>query len=327
MTPYESLEKLEKTLKELTSTPVGRRVFLLSVPTLLSACASGNKSRHREGDNTGQEAALTVADEKKMTAEYLPEMSKEYPAHKNDFAQKYIRDLGQKIVYANNLHNNPYAYNFTVVETNQVNAFALPAGTVFVTAPLIKMAQSEAELAGVVGHEIGHVQARHTAERMAKAKKEQTKSILYGLGGAVLGGAAGYGLGKALCKKEDKTCLAKASIYGAGAGVAGGLLIQKFAFMANSREDEMEADRIGFKTALKAGYDKDHIGLFYDRLLEMEKEHKKGGNAAMSAFADAMSTHPPSGERVGQMREMARENMNIGKTVTSKDFTKLQSLL
>jgi predicted Zn-dependent protease len=322
-------EKLEVVLKEWTSTSVGRREFLIYVPTLLAltACASKTSNRNREGDNSGQKTQMTYEDEKRMTAEVLPQMKKEYPAVKNPEMQKYISDLGQKIVQANKLHQNPYSYNFTVVDVNYVNAFALPAGTVFVTAPLIAMADSEAELAGVIGHEIGHIKARHTAERMDKAKKEQKKSLIYGGIGGVLGAAAGFGLGRALCKPKDNECLAKASLYGAAAGAGGGLLIQKYAFMANSREDEMEADRIGFRTAVAAGYHKDDIGTFFEKLLMMEKSSKKNqGNALLASLADALSTHPPSDERVKQMKEMANAEPNRSNFIkTTKNFEKFQA--
>lgn len=321
------LTQLKKDLIQLNSTDAGRRAFLKAAPLLLAGCASGEKTRYREGDNTGQETTLTVADERRMTQEYMPKMEKEYPRHKNERAQRYITSLGNQIVAANNLGGKPYQYNFRVCEAKMVNAFALPAGTVFVTAPLIKLAKSEAELAGVVGHEIGHIQARHTAERMDAAKKAETKSMLYGIGGAILGGAAGFALGKAVCKKEDKECLKRVALYGAAAGGAGGLLIQKFAFMANSREDEMEADRIGFKTSLNSGFHKDHIGLFYNRLLEMEKQNRGKQNAVMRTFADAMSTHPPSEQRVAQMREMAASSRNVGTKVSSNEFKKIQKLL
>ena len=119
----------------------------------------------------------------------------------------------------------------------------------FVTAPLLAMADSEAELAGVIGHEIGHIQARHTAERMFVQKKSQNKSLLYSIGGAALGGLLGAGIGKLTCRQQDRECLKRAATYGAMAGAGGGLLITKYKFMANSREDEMEADRIGFRTA------------------------------------------------------------------------------
>ena len=321
--------ELEKILKEWTSTSIGRREFLKYAPMLVAiSCASKTADRHREGDNRGQKTEMTYADEKKMTQEVLPEMKKEYPAVRNTELQQYVSKLGQKIVNANKLHNNPYSYNFTVVDVGYVNAFALPAGTVFVTAPLIAMAETEAELAGVVGHEIGHIKARHTAERMDKAKKEQSKGILFGALGGVLGGAAGFGLGKVLCKPKDKECLQKAALYGAAAGVGGGLLIQKYAFMANSREDEMEADRIGFRTTIAAGYHKDHVGTFYEKLLEMEKQHKKDStNAALASFADAFSTHPPSKERVAQMHEMSsQEKVSTSAVISSQEFEQMRKI-
>jgi predicted Zn-dependent protease len=226
-------------------------------------------------------------------------------------------------VRANGLGGKPYNYTFSVVDVNYVNAFALPAGTVFVTTPLIAMADSEAELAGVVGHEIGHIKARHSAERMFAAQKAQKKTWLYALGGGLAGAALGYGVGKLICAPRDRKCLQKAATYGGAAGVGGGLLIQKYGFMANSREDEMEADRIGFRTSVKAGYDKDHVGRFYAKLLKMEEDRKRGGNSITTAFADALSTHPPSRERVTQMKTMASKSSGRGK-VSSKSFSSIR---
>jgi predicted Zn-dependent protease len=300
------LSELEKVLNNLTSTETGRRAFLASLPLLLASCSSAPQHRYREGDNRGQTVTLTPDEEAKMTRDVLPEMKKDYPPADNPEAQRYIHRLGDRIVRANALNGRPYQYSFTVVDSKQVNAFALPAGTVFVTAPLIAMADTEAELAGVVGHEIGHVKARHAAERMVKAKKAESKSWLYMLGGGLLGGAAGYGMGKLLCNKEDRECLKKAASLGATAGVGGGLLIQKYAFMVHSREDELEADRVGFKTSVKANYSKDHVGRFYSKLLQMEKKHKGKRPGLLSGLADALSTHPPSEERVTQMNQMAR---------------------
>ncbi|MCJ8277688.1 MAG: M48 family metalloprotease [Bdellovibrionales bacterium] len=317
------LQELDKTLKELTSTASGRRTFLKAMPFLLAACASAPKTRYREGDNTGQATALTVAQERKMTAEVMPKMRKDYPPLRDPQMQRYISNLGNKIVRANGLGGRPYNYTFEVVDVNYVNAFALPAGTVFVTTPLIAMADTEAELAGVVGHEIGHIKARHSAERMFAAQKAQKKTWLYALGGGLAGAALGYGVGKLVCPPRDKKCLQKAATYGGAAGAGGGLLIQKYGFMANSREDEMEADRIGFRTSVKAGYDKDYVGRFYAKLLKMEQDRKGKGNAIMASIADAMSTHPPSRERVVQMNEMAREARGKGR-VSSESFANIR---
>lgn len=320
-------ELLDSVLADWCSTSVGRRQFLAMMPLLLSACASTPKTRYREGDNSNQATSLTPQDEARMTQEVLPQMRKDYPPLPDSSVQAYIADLGNKIVAANSLNGQPYQYNFTVVGVNSVNAFALPAGTVFVTAPLISMAESEAELAGVVGHEIGHIQARHTAERMEKAKREQGKSWMYAVGGGLAGGALGFGLSKLLCSAKDKECQRKALEYGAMAGVAGGMLVQKYGFMANSREDEMEADRIGFKTSLRAGYHKDHIGQFYSKLLQLENQHKGKADPLSRALSDALSTHPPSKERVAQMQELSAGSQNSASPlVSSIQFEKIQAL-
>lgn len=290
-------------------------VLLIFIWVFIS-CASTTASRHREGDNRGQETNLTVADEERLTREALPKMQKEYPPANSPELQKYVSQLGMKIVRANNLEGNPYHYDFTVVDVKNVNAFALPAGKVFVTAPLIAMASNEAELAGVIGHEIGHVRARHAAERMYAMEKESNKTWLYAGAGGVVGAAAGLGLGLILCRGGDKACLAKAALLGGAVGAGGGLLVQKYTFLSNSREDEMEADRIGFKLAVGAGYDKDQVGKFYEKLLQMEKS--AGNNsAALKSLADAMSTHPPSEERVQQMNEMAAASPAVKGAVVS----------
>lgn len=327
MTQKDALIALEKSLKDMNSTPMGRRLFLASSSLLLAACATESQHRQREGDNAGQSTEMTVDDEKKMTAEVLPSMKKDYPTLQNADVQNYIRGLGNKIVKANQLDGNPYNYTFTAIDVGQINAFALPAGTVFITAPLIAMADTEAEIAGVLGHEVGHIKARHTAERMDAAKKAEGQTAWYAGGGALIGAALGYGASKILCKPEDKECVQKSVMYGAGAGAAGGFLVQKYKFMANSREDEMEADRIGFRTSVAANYHKDYSGLFYEKLLKMEQTHGSGGNDVLKSLSDAMSTHPPSQERVQQMKQMAAEATNKANAITStKDFDRIKRI-
>jgi len=301
-------------------------VFLVLLSFIIS-CAPAQQTRYREGSNVGQQTGLTVQEERRLTEEALPKMKQEYPPAKNPELQKYVSDLGMKIVRANKLEGNPYNYNFTVVDVENVNAFALPAGTVFVTAPLIAMTENEAELAGVIGHEVGHVVARHAAERMYVMEQEQNKTWLMAAGGGLVGAAAGLGLGALLCADGDSACLAKAALIGAAVGAGGGLLVQKFKFMANSREDEMEADRIGFKLAVGAGYDKDKVGKFYERLLQMEKNAQKGGGTITKSLADAMSTHPPSEERVKQMNEMAANVPAVkNPIVSSADYSRMKQV-
>jgi beta-barrel assembly-enhancing protease len=321
----QNYKEFESILKDWNSTTVGRKSFLASLPILFAACAMSDKSRYREGDNAGQDTSLTVQDEVKLTESVKPQMQKDYPAIQNADLQNYISTLGNDLVRANNLQGNPYNYNFTVVGVNYVNAFALPAGTVYITAPLIAMADTEAELLGVVGHEVGHIQARHTAERMDAAKKAESSTWKYAVGGGAVGGIAGFGLGKLLCPPNDNGCLAKATAAGAAVGAGGGYLVQKYTFMANSRENEMEADRIGFKRSVAANYSKAHVGKFYEKLLQMEKENKKGGNAVLASLTDAMSTHPPSQERVNQMNKMVEEAPgNSSAKISSNAFDQMK---
>lgn len=307
---------------------MNKKVYLFIILFLFAfiSCAPTNTSRYREGSNVGQEATMTVQDEQRLTREALPKMQKDYPSAKNPELQKYISDLGMKIVKANKLEGNPYHYTFTVVDVADINAFALPAGTIFVTAPLIAMASNEAELAGVVSHEIGHVVARHTAERMYAMEKAQNKTWMYAAGGAAVGAIVGYGLGTVLCSDGDSACKAKAALIGGAVGAGGGLLAQKYIFLVNSREDEMEADRIGFRYAVAAGYDKDQVGKFYEKLLEIEKKANKSGSAIVKNLSDAMSTHPPSEERVKQMNELAAQTP-VKKSITdTQEFTRAKQI-
>jgi len=296
-------------------------LFVLLSAVILS-CAPATSSRYREGSNVGQDIPLTVQDERRLTEEALPKMLKDYPPAGNRELQNYVSNLGMKIVRANNLEGNPYHYEFTVVDVAAVNAFAMPAGKIFVTAPLIAMASNEAELAGVISHEIGHVVARHAAERMYAMEKAENKTWLLAGGGGIVGAAAGFGLGMLLCGDGDAACMARAALIGGALGAGGGLLVQKYTFLVNSREDEMEADRIGFRYAVGAGYDKDQVGKFYEKLLETEKKASKSGSAVLSSLADAMSTHPPSEERVKQMNELAMNSPAKKGLVSTVDFNR-----
>ncbi len=299
---------------------------LLLILVIFAGCATKSSNRYREGDNSGQKADLSVEEEKKLTQEALPEMSKEFPPVKDPELQAYINRIGQKIVRDNKLHQNPYTYTFTVVDSPMINAFAMPAGAIFMTTAIIAAADSEAEIAGVLGHEVGHVVARHTAERMYVAKQEQGKTWLFGGVGAVIGGTAGYLLGKGLCKDGDTACKAKLTMYGAGGGAMGGLFIQKYGFMKNSQEDELESDRVGFRYAVNSGYDKRYIGDFYENLLAMEKESKKNQNALMAKLSDAMSSHPPSDARVAQAQEMEQKISVEGGKISSPEFSRMKKI-
>ncbi len=161
---------------------------------------------------------------------------------------------------------------------------------------------------------------------MHKAKRDQKKSLIYGLGGAPLGGAAGFGLAKFVCSEQDRKCIKRLTKYGALGGGAGGLLIQKYAFMAHSREDEMEADRIRFRTSVRAGFDSEHVEDFYGRLLLLEKKYQRSQDSINKAFVDAMSTRPPGEDRVRQLNEMAKQFPQKG-ILETREYRKLKKMI
>lgn len=308
------LQDFDSALRELTPSSFSRRGFLAAVPLLLFACSSKTKS------SSLASGPLSVEDEKFMTRSALPEVRRNYPALRNADVQTYVSELGARLVASNQLAGHPYEYTFTVVDVPSVNAFALPAGTIFITAPLLRKIESEAELAGVLGHEIGHVTARHAALRLEAQQKAKEQSWWYGAGGAVAGGVASAGIAGTVCPRgTQNVCNAPFIALGAGAGMQSALLVQKYAFLANSRESELEADRLGFSVALRAGYNATHIGDFYSRLQKMNHD---------SNFEDVLKTHPPSEERLQQLQSLAAGSApNLKAILSSIAFENMQKSL
>ena len=131
-------------------------------------------------------------------------------------------------------------FTFTLLDSDVVNAFALPGGYVYVTRGLVALANNEAELAGVLGHEVGHVTARHSAQRYDQAQLGQVGALAAQLGGMLLGGYLGGAQGAQLGGQY----LGQAGSLGAQAWVQG-----------YSREQEFEADQLGIRYLGAAGYD------------------------------------------------------------------------
>lgn len=154
------------------------RPTLLLAAALLAACASVTNPV------TGQRE-LTVMDEKTEIAEGAKahqEVLKEYGVLNDPALQAYVSGVGQKLAASS--HRAKLKWTFTVLDSPQVNAFALPGGYVYITRGIMAYLDSEAELAGVLGHEIGHVTARHGAQQ---ATRQAGASV--GVGLATLGGA------------------------------------------------------------------------------------------------------------------------------------------
>ena len=179
----------------------------------------------------------------------------------DSYVQNYVNRLGQKLVQYS--RRPDIAYQFKVIDTDEINAFALPGGFIYVNTGLITEASNEAELAGVISHEIGHVAAKHGAKRMTKLIALQ------------LGFAAFWELSDHDQETEIKLLIANA--------IATGFLLK------NSRDNERQADDLGTETLYKAGYDPIAMAHFFDKL---------GKDYSPSAVEVFLSTHPSPGERV-----------------------------
>jgi predicted Zn-dependent protease len=151
-----------------------------------------------------------------------PQMAQYGGLYQDRQAQAYVDMVGKKLVDNSVARNTPYKYDFHLLaDPNTINAFALPGGQIFITYALYSKLQNEDQLAGVLGHEIGHVLGRHSAERIAETEFWQTLST-----GASVGADAGN------------------VVAGVGQNV----------LLGNGRDDELESDDLGVRFMIKAGY-------------------------------------------------------------------------
>lgn len=184
--------------------------------------------------------------------------------------QEYVNEIGQELAAKSEKPGLPWS--FKIVDDVVVNAFALPGGFIFVTRGILADFNSEAELAGVVGHEIGHVTARHSAEQISRAQVAQ------------LGLVAGT------------VFVPEFSPYANLAGSGLGLLFLKF-----SRDDERQADDLGFRYMTRAGYDPTQMVEVFDMLGRVSQA------AGGSSIPNWLSTHPDPGERRERMQRALAE--------------------
>jgi len=201
---------------------------------------------------------------------------------------EYVSAVGQRVAAQSPRQN--VTYRFFVVDMAAPNAFALPNGNVYVTRGLLALLNSEDELAGILGHEIGHVAARHSVQKMSTAAP---LAVLTGLG-ATAAGIASPILGQ---------------VVGGAGQLASGAVLAPY-----SRQQEREADRVGQEMAAKAGWDPAATATF---LTTLERTQQLEGQAAPSArFFDS---HPAGPERVATTEAYARELTRVDTPPISPD--------
>ncbi len=177
----------------------------------------------------------------------------------NDW-QLYLSEVGKKVVKV--CDRQDIEYHFTVIESDQINAFAAPGGYVYFYTGLLREMENEAEMAAVMAHEISHVVARHGAKRLQTA----------------LGASMAYEL---VFGKSNSKALQAA--VGVGMGLA---------FAGYSRDAEREADNFGIQYMVKAGYDPSGAITMFEKLAKL------GGGGSGNIFESISSSHPETAERI-----------------------------
>jgi len=231
--------------------------------------------------------AVSQVKEVEMGSNYAQQIAKQLPLIKDSEVVRYINVLGDSLARVTDQRD--LKWHFNVVDSKDVNAFAVQGGFVYVNRGLIERAQSMSQVAGVIGHEIGHVTQRHSIKQMQKAQ------------GANIGVSA--------------ACLLT-RVCGSGITTAGIDLVAGGAFAKFSRNDEAEADEEGVRTTIKAGMDPTGIPEMFRILLD----ERKANPGAMQTF---FASHPLEEDRIAATRALIRtypvERLE-GLTRDSKEF-------
>ena len=231
-----------------------------------------------------QHIGMSVSEEKALGLQAAPEMADKMGGRidpRDDERAMMVSEVGRKIVERSEASKSEYVGNFNfylLSDPKTINAFALPGGQVFITQALYGKLQNEAELAGVLGHEIGHVIERHSSQQMATGQLGQILTVAVGVGTS---------------GQDD-----------------GGRKAQMAAMMANqmltlrfSRGDETQADDIGLKYMAEAGYDP-------TQMLEVMKILKEAGGAG--GGPEFMQTHPLPETRLEDIKNQIEKNYPNG---------------
>lgn len=252
------------------------RLIIGLVIAAFSVISYFGSSEYNEVTGEDQRVALTPDQEIALGLQAKPEMVQQFGGLNPDpQRQAFVDEIGWELVRAAGLESEtPWKWEFHLLDDDQtVNAFALPGGQVFLTDALANRLETEAQFAGVIGHEIGHVVGRHGAERLAKSQLTQ------GLLGAV-----------AVASEDQRTTAVAAAVAG--------LVNMKY-----GREDELESDRLGVRFMVDAGYDPQAM----IRVMEILAESSSGGRPP-----EFFSTHPNPDNRIARIQEAIAEEYPNG---------------
>jgi beta-barrel assembly-enhancing protease len=212
--------------------------------------------------------AISQQQEVELGQQYSAEIAKQLPLVNDGAILGYLNTLGNSLARTADTRN--LSWRFHLVDAKEVNAFAVPGGFIYINRGLVERTQNMSQLAGVLGHEIGHVTRRHSVQQMQKAQGTNIGVVL----GCTLIGSCG------------------SAAVQTGINVVGSSVFAKF-----SRDDEREADQEGVKTLVRAGINPNGMPEMFEILLA---ERRSRPDAVSALFA----THPLEEERVANSRKM-----------------------
>jgi predicted Zn-dependent protease len=240
------------------------RTLIIVLALVSTACATNPATGQR------QFSLMSEAQEIGIGQEQDAEVRKEMGVYGDRMLQQYVLDIGLKLAQVSERPNLPW--HFTVVDVPAINAFALPGGYIYITRGLLPFLQDEAELAGVLGHEIGHVTARHAAQQYSRATGAELGLIL----GSIFVPAT-----RPLAQLGET-----------------GLSVL---FLKYGRDDEAQADSLGVRYASRAGWDPDGIPRMLTTLGRIEEASDNKG------VPNWLSTHPAPEDRIARVQAAVRE--------------------
>jgi len=244
------------------------RSRLLTAMIVAAVAIIGYYASRQVNPVTGEKQAIALSPQQEVALglQSMPQMEQQFGGEDPDpAAQKLVHDVGERVHSRSRASQTPYEFHFTLLaDPETINAFALPGGPVFITRGLFKHLQNEGQLAGVLGHEIGHVVGRHTSEQIAKSRLAQ------GLVGAAGVAASDSGHGQQ--------------------AVEIGALVAQMAQLRYGRQDELQADELGVDFMSEAGYDPRAM----EEVMKILESTSNGQRPP-----EFLSSHPDPGNRIG----------------------------
>jgi predicted Zn-dependent protease len=260
-----------------------RHAFAALSLSLLAACGTTTIN-----PVTGQQerTVMSEAEEINTGRQQHEEVLKEYGRYPDEKLQAYVNDLGQRL--ARQSHRAHLQWHFTVLDSPEINAFALPGGYVYVTRGIMAYLDSEADLAGVMGHEIGHVTARHGAQRATQQQTAGLGVFAASILGAVLESKGMSGAGQMASNVSQS--------------VAAGWLA------GYSRDQESQADSLGAEYLARNQYNPGNMVDVIDVLKQQERfaaDRAQAEGKPAPSGANWLSSHPSNDKRLADIRQIA----------------------